>query len=177
MQSREEKIPAGKLSTIQYVILAIFLILGSRLWQLQIARSEEYDAKAENNRVRTVPILAPRGKIYDREGRLLETQRQIRPQPMPHRDERENKSRKGEPQHRPHERRAQSPHRGCAFDQGIDEFPSSGHGVSLDCRSRFRSDLMARCVATFKADTDLPLASAASFKDISLSLSRLMARR
>src|SRR5207248_9375683 len=62
---------SGKLTAIQYAILAIFLILGSRLWQLQIARGEEYDAKAENNRVRTVPILAPRGKIYDREGRLL----------------------------------------------------------------------------------------------------------
>jgi penicillin-binding protein 2 len=71
MQSREEKISSGKLTAIQYAILAIFLVLGGRLWQLQIARSEEYDAAAERNRVRTVPILAPRGKIYDREGRLL----------------------------------------------------------------------------------------------------------
>ncbi len=71
MQSREEKISSGKLTAIQYAILAIFLVLGGRLWQLQIARGEEYDAKAENNRVRAVPILAPRGKIYDREGRLL----------------------------------------------------------------------------------------------------------
>src|SRR5260370_7537946 len=59
------------MTAIQYTILAIFLVLGARLWQLQIARSEEYDALAERNRVRTVPILAPRGKIYDREGRLL----------------------------------------------------------------------------------------------------------
>ena len=36
---------------------------------------------------------------------------------------------------------------------------------------------MVRCTATFKADTDRPLANAAFFKDISLSLSRLMARR
>ncbi len=107
----------------------------------------------------------------------METQRQVRPQPMTDGNNRENKARKGEPQHRPHKRRAQSPHRRCALDQGIDEFSSSCHGVSLDCRSRFRNDLMARCVATFKADTDLPLASAASFKDISLSLSRLMASR
>ncbi len=107
----------------------------------------------------------------------METQRKIVPQSMPHRDKRDNEARKREPERRPHERRAQSPHRRCAFDQGIDKLASSCHGVSLDCRSRFRSDLMARCVATFKADTDLPLASAASFKDISLSLSRLMARR
>ena len=71
MQSREDKIPAGKLTAIQYVILAIFLILGSRLWQLQIAHSEEYGALAESNQVRKVKILAPRGKIFDREGRLL----------------------------------------------------------------------------------------------------------
>lgn len=107
----------------------------------------------------------------------METLRQIRPQSMPHHDKRDNEARKGEPQHRPHERRAQSPHRRRAFDQCVYEFSGCGHGVSLDCRSRFRSDLMARCVATFKADTDRPLASAASFKDISLSLMRLMARR
>jgi len=71
MQSRDEKISSGRMTAIQYTILAIFLVLGARLWQLQIARSEEYDALAERNRVRTVPILAPRGKIYDREGRLL----------------------------------------------------------------------------------------------------------
>ena len=107
----------------------------------------------------------------------METQRQIRTQSMLHHDQRDNEARKDEPQHRPHERRAQSLHRRCAFDQGIYEFSGCGHGVSLDCRNRFRSDLMARCVATFKADTDRPLASAASFKDISLSLRRLMARR
>ncbi|HTC96041.1 MAG TPA: penicillin-binding protein 2 [Terriglobales bacterium] len=71
MQSREEKISGGKLTAIQYIILAIFLVLGGRLWQLQVARSEEYDAQAERNQTRMVPILAPRGKIYDREGRLL----------------------------------------------------------------------------------------------------------
>jgi len=71
MQSRDEKISGGKLTAIQYIILAIFLVLGGRLWQLQVARSEEYDAQAERNQTRTVPILAPRGKIYDREGRLL----------------------------------------------------------------------------------------------------------
>ena len=107
----------------------------------------------------------------------MQARRQIRSQSVPHCDERDDNACKGEPEHRAHEGRAQSPH-GCrAFDQGVDEVGSPGHGVSLYCRSRFRSDLMARCVATFKADTDLPLASAASFKDISFSFSRLMARR
>src|SRR5260370_36602478 len=34
-------------------------------------RSDEYALLAEKNRVRNVPILAPRGKILDREGRII----------------------------------------------------------------------------------------------------------
>src|SRR5690348_17581140 len=33
--------------------------------------SQYYDELAQRNRIRTVPILAPRGKIYDREGRII----------------------------------------------------------------------------------------------------------
>ena len=71
MLSREEKISSAKISGFQYAILVVFLILGSRLWNLQVVSSENYEAQAEHNRVREVPILAPRGKIKDREGRLI----------------------------------------------------------------------------------------------------------
>jgi len=68
---REEKIPASRFTVVQYVILAVFLILGSGLWRLQILGSSRYETLAEQNRVRTIPILAPRGKIRDREGRII----------------------------------------------------------------------------------------------------------
>src|SRR5581483_9415336 len=56
---------------IQYLILVIFLVLAYGLWRLQVGGSDYYDALAERNRVRTIPILAPRGKILDREGRVI----------------------------------------------------------------------------------------------------------
>src|SRR5579863_8978250 len=71
MASREEKVSPVKFSVVQYVILGIFLALGMRLWDLQVLHNEKYQALAENNRIREIPILAPRGKILDREGRLI----------------------------------------------------------------------------------------------------------
>lgn len=71
MLNREEKLPGIKLTVIQYVIVGILLILVFGLWRLQVVGAENYHALAEANRIRKVPILAPRGKLFDREGRLL----------------------------------------------------------------------------------------------------------
>src|SRR5882724_10763786 len=71
MLGREEKISAMRLTSVQYAILVIFLVLGYGLWRLQVSHSEYYASQAESNRVRKVPILAPRGKIVDREGRTI----------------------------------------------------------------------------------------------------------
>ncbi|ABF40467.1 peptidoglycan glycosyltransferase [Candidatus Koribacter versatilis Ellin345] len=71
MFGREEKVPAFRLTIVQYVILAIFLILAFGLWRLQVARNDYYSSLAEQNRIKQVPILAPRGKILDREGRII----------------------------------------------------------------------------------------------------------
>ncbi|HYH01192.1 MAG TPA: penicillin-binding protein 2 [Terriglobales bacterium] len=68
---REDKVPQFRLAVVQYVILAIFLILGYGLWRLQVADNEYYARLAEQNRVRQIPILAPRGRILDREGRTI----------------------------------------------------------------------------------------------------------
>ena len=71
MFGREEKVSAVRLTAVQYVVLFIFLVLAYGLWRLQVMRSDEYALLAEKNRVRNVPILAPRGKILDREGRII----------------------------------------------------------------------------------------------------------
>src|SRR5438046_3790038 len=71
MFGRKEKISPSKLTVIQYVTLVIFLVLAYGLWSLQIRKSDEYESRAEQNRVRKVPILAPRGKVLDREGRII----------------------------------------------------------------------------------------------------------
>ncbi|MCU1296614.1 MAG: peptidoglycan glycosyltransferase [Acidobacteriaceae bacterium] len=71
MFGRDEKVSPIRLSAVQYAILAIFLLLAYGLWRLQVSQSDLYASLAEKNRVRNVPILAPRGKILDREGRTI----------------------------------------------------------------------------------------------------------
>jgi penicillin-binding protein 2 len=71
MFGRDEKVSAIRLTAVQYMILVIFLILAYGLWRLQVMQSDKYAQLAEQNRIRNVPILAPRGKILDREGRLI----------------------------------------------------------------------------------------------------------
>ena len=69
--NREERLPAFKLTIVQYAIVGILLVLLSGLWRLQVIGAQNYRTLAEQNRIRKVPILAPRGKLFDREGRLL----------------------------------------------------------------------------------------------------------
>lgn len=71
MLGRNEKLPQTKLTAVQYITLIVFLVLSYGLWSLQIRKSDEYEVRAQQNRIRTVPILAPRGKILDREGRII----------------------------------------------------------------------------------------------------------
>ena len=49
----------------------MFLLLILRLWYLQVISSDRYLNLAEKNRIRYIPIAAPRGPIYDRDGKLL----------------------------------------------------------------------------------------------------------
>ena len=71
MFSRDDKVSPIRLTAAQYIILGIFLVLAYGLWKLQVMESGYYASAAEKNRIRNVPILAPRGKILDREGRVI----------------------------------------------------------------------------------------------------------
>ena len=71
MFSRDDKVSEIRLTAAQYIILAVFLLLAYGLWKLQVMQSGYYASAAEKNRIRNVPILAPRGKILDREGRVI----------------------------------------------------------------------------------------------------------
>src|SRR5206468_8713257 len=71
MYGRDEKVSQFRLTAVQYIILVVFLILAYGLWRLQVVQSDFYANLAEKNRIRSVPILAPRGKILDREGRTI----------------------------------------------------------------------------------------------------------
>src|ERR1700719_2623087 len=71
MFSRDDKVSGIRLTAAQYIILAIFLVLAYGLWKLQVMQSGYYASAAEKDRIRNVPILAPRGRILDREGRTI----------------------------------------------------------------------------------------------------------
>jgi penicillin-binding protein 2 len=71
MFGRDEKVSSIRLTAVQYIILIIFMILAYGLWRLQVMQSDFYAQLAERNRIRNVPILAPRGKILDRYGRVI----------------------------------------------------------------------------------------------------------
>jgi penicillin-binding protein 2 len=71
MLDRDEKVSPVRLTAVQYIIVGIFLLLTYGLWRLQVMNSDVYSSLAEKNRIRNVPILAPRGKLLDREGRII----------------------------------------------------------------------------------------------------------
>ena len=68
--------PVRRLS--RFLVFALIVVLGmgtltARLFYLQIANGQQYAALSTANRTVLEPIPAPRGLIYDRNGRLLVT--------------------------------------------------------------------------------------------------------
>src|SRR6202034_1335807 len=69
--NRGEKISPIKLAVVQYGVLLMMLGLAVGLWRLQVLNVANYRVLAEQNRIRKEPILAPRGKLFDREDRIV----------------------------------------------------------------------------------------------------------
>ncbi|MBZ5701765.1 MAG: penicillin-binding protein 2 [Acidobacteriia bacterium] len=63
--------PQGRLSVASYVIIGMIALLLLGFWKLQVIDSDKYALMAERNRVRSIPIIAPRGRLLDRDGRVL----------------------------------------------------------------------------------------------------------
>ena len=66
-----------RLHVIHAIVFVILAVLGARLYYLQVVRGGYYAERAENQRLRRLPIPAPRGAIFDRNGRLLVDSRSI----------------------------------------------------------------------------------------------------
>jgi penicillin-binding protein 2 len=72
--SLRQSLPLSPVKRIQLVKIGILLLFGGlllRLWFLQCLYGDYYRDKSENNRIRTIRTSAPRGVIYDRDGRIL----------------------------------------------------------------------------------------------------------
>ena len=70
--SQEFRSRFGVLGIIVVVVLSALFV---RLWTMQVLNGESFAAQAENNRVREISIQAPRGRILDRNGVPLVTNR------------------------------------------------------------------------------------------------------
>ncbi len=53
------------------LVVTLFAILVMRLFHLQVVRAEMYRRLSEENRIRVIPVDAPRGYILDRHGEVL----------------------------------------------------------------------------------------------------------
>jgi penicillin-binding protein 2 len=71
VSQNDKRIPQGRLAVASYIVVAVIAVLLLGFWKLQILDSDRYAQLAERNRVRSIPIIAPRGSMLDREGRVL----------------------------------------------------------------------------------------------------------
>ncbi|MDT7688486.1 MAG: penicillin-binding protein 2 [Acidobacteriota bacterium] len=60
-----------RMAVIHGLVLAVLVVLGARLYFLQVVSGDYYAERAENQRIRRLRIPAPRGAIFDRSGKLL----------------------------------------------------------------------------------------------------------
>jgi penicillin-binding protein 2 len=60
-----------RINIVGYVIVAALGILTAGFWNFQLVQFAHYNQRAENNRIKQIPVIAARGKILDREGRIL----------------------------------------------------------------------------------------------------------
>ncbi|HKE21685.1 MAG TPA: penicillin-binding protein 2 [Bryobacteraceae bacterium] len=65
------RLAQGKIAIFQYSAAVIFLFLISGFWRLQVQNPQFYDEKAQANSIKGVIIPAPRGRILDRDGRVI----------------------------------------------------------------------------------------------------------
>ena len=76
IDDRTQNLPA-RIRIIHIFVFVLLAVLAVRLYYLQINKGDYYQEKAENQRVRLIPITAPRGAIFDRNGKILVDSRPI----------------------------------------------------------------------------------------------------
>jgi penicillin-binding protein 2 len=55
----------------RWVVVGAFLLLIGAFFHTQVIEHEKFQLRAEKNRLRQIPLVAPRGTIYDRHGRII----------------------------------------------------------------------------------------------------------
>jgi penicillin-binding protein 2 len=70
-QPEDRRRIAARLTVLQTLVTVVFSVLTVSFWVLQIVQHERYKELAENNHQRTLSLRAPRGVVFDRDGRVL----------------------------------------------------------------------------------------------------------
>lgn len=75
-QNREAELDQRKVFTRRAVVFGGIQIaaagaLGARMYQLQVVEAKDYAVQAEDNRVNTRLLIPPRGRLLDRNGRVM----------------------------------------------------------------------------------------------------------
>src|SRR3982751_983547 len=60
-----------RLTVLQYIVAGLFAALAVGFWIFQIAQHDKFAEMAEENHLRRLPLPAPRGVLFDRNGKVL----------------------------------------------------------------------------------------------------------
>src|SRR3977135_3912891 len=62
---------SNRLTVLRCVIAVAFYVLAFSFWVFQVLQHKKFAEMAENNHQRTLALRAPRGLVFDRDGRVL----------------------------------------------------------------------------------------------------------
>lgn len=69
----DKDIFSGRLKAVGVIIILVIGVLIARMGYLQVYDGEYYANLADGNRIRLIPSVAPRGTMYDRNGKIVVT--------------------------------------------------------------------------------------------------------
>ena len=67
----DKRFVQSRIIVIRVAAILVFLFLLAGLWNLQILQRGYYKELAEKNQIRSITLVAPRGKILDRNGKII----------------------------------------------------------------------------------------------------------
>ena len=71
IRQEERKVPGARLGVVHVAVAAGFVLLAGTFWFFQIIQHERFREMAENNHQRELVLRAPRGVLYDRNGKVI----------------------------------------------------------------------------------------------------------
>jgi penicillin-binding protein 2 len=71
MMSEDRRSLTVRLTSLQYIIAVLFAALAVAFWVFQVVQHHKFRLMAEENHLRRLPLPAPRGVLFDRNGKVL----------------------------------------------------------------------------------------------------------